>query len=57
MLDGLTCIVRESNAAICPVAVEQFFQARLVDRNFAISQEFDLFFILVHAQDFETQVS
>jgi hypothetical protein len=49
--------VSESNATISPVAVEQVFQARLVDRNFAISQEFDLFLILVHAQDFETQVS
>jgi hypothetical protein len=57
MLDGLTCIVSESNATISPVAVQQVFQARLVDRNFSISQEFDLFFILVHAQDFETQVS
>jgi hypothetical protein len=57
MLDGLACIVCESNAAIGPVAVEQVFQTRLVDRHFAISQEFDLFLILVHAQDFETQVS
>ena len=56
VLYGLTSIGCETNSPIGTVAIEQFFEARLVNGHFTFLQGADFFLVLVQAHHLETQV-